>query len=139
MENIIMKFTTDHGNTIELVVTEVENHNEVSQYARWYDDSCPGWTKDEWFNRSFITHQERYLNDVLRVRGHLYLNEVYDCLGMARTRAGQLIGWIYEKGKSVKISIIDSRPDDGMVNGLSSGLLLDFNVDGIIIDKMRES
>ena len=74
-------------------------------------------------------HQERYLSDVLSVKGHLYLNEVYDCLGMARTRAGQLVGWIYEEGKSVKISILERRDDNS--------LLLDFNVDGIIIDKMN--
>lgn len=128
MENIIMKLTTIHGDTIELVVTEVENHNEVSQYARWYNDSCSAWTKDERFNKAFITHQERYLNDVLRVRGHLYLNEVYDHLGMARTRAGQLVGWIYEKGKTVRISILERKDDNS--------LLLDFNVDGIIIDKV---
>lgn len=129
MENIIMKLTTIHGDTIELVVTEVENHNEVSQYARWYDDSSAAWTKDEEFNRVFIMHQERYLSDVLSVKGYLYLNEVYDCLGMARSKAGQLVGWIYEEGKSVKISILERKDDNS--------LLLDFNVDGIIIDKMN--
>lgn len=129
MENIIMKLTTDRGNTIELVVTEVDRVIPGHEFARWYDDSCAGWTKDEWFNRSFITHQERYLNDVLSVKGHLYLNEVYDRLGMARTRAGQLVGWIYEEGKSVKISILERKDDNS--------LLLDFNVDGIIIDKMN--
>ena len=123
MENII-KITTIDGDTIELVITE-------SEHARWFDDSSIAWTKDEWFNRAFIMHQERYLNDVLSVRGHLYLNEVYDCLSMPRTRTGQLVGWIYEEGKQVKIDILEVR-DDG-------GLLLDFNVDGIIIDKMGDS
>jgi hypothetical protein len=101
---------------------------EVDRYARWFDMESPGWTKDEVYNRSFILHQERYFNDYLRVKGYLYLNDVYVSLGLPRTRAGQLIGWIYEEGKTVKIDILECK-DDG-------SLLLDFNVDGIIIDKM---
>ena len=121
MENIIMKLETIHGDTIELEITE-------SEHARWFDCSSVGWTKDEQYNRMFVVYQEKYANDVLKARGHLYLNEVCDQLGMARTKTGQLVGWIYEEGKTVEIDILEV--------GDNGELLLDFNVDGLIIDKM---
>ena len=120
MDNIV-KITTINGDTIELEITE-------SVHARWFDSQCVGWTKDEQYNRMFVVYQEKYANDLLKARGHLYLNEVYGQLGMARTKAGQLVGWIYEEGKTVEIDILEV--------GDNGELLLDFNVDGIIIDKM---
>lgn len=123
---ITIKITEYDERTVKL--TNIPIINEISPYVRWFDNSCAGWTKDGWFNKAFISHQERYLNDVLSVKRHLYLNEVYDCLGMARTRAGQLVGWIYDKDKPVKIDILEIKDD--------CSLLLKFNVDGIIIDKV---
>lgn len=117
----------------ESVVTDVIG----SQYSRFFDEGCTAWMPDARFNYTFLTTQEMYANGYLEQRGHLFLNEVYDMLGMPRTRAGAIVGWI-KKGDG------DGRVDFGLdkdyakdfVNGRTNTILLDFNVDGLIIDKI---
>ena len=117
----------------------VANPSQVSDYARFFDDGCTGWTKDPEFNLMFLKDQQRYANDLLESRGHLFLNEVYDMLGIPRTTAGAVVGWIYDK----KNPIGDNEVDFGIydlydekkrdfVNGYERTILLDFNVDGEI-------
>ena len=69
----------------------------ISDYAVIYDDGCTGWTTDPELNKFFLKSQERYANDRLKAKGHLFLNEVYDMLGVPRTKAGQIVGWIYDE------------------------------------------
>lgn len=33
-------------------------------------------------NRMFICHTERYLNDILKVRSYVYLNQIYEAFGV---------------------------------------------------------
>lgn len=58
------------------------------------ESSSTQWTPNQDYNRLFMGAQEKYLNDLLRSRTTpLFLNEVYDALGMSRTREGQTTGW----------------------------------------------
>ena len=108
----------------------------VSQYARWYDEKASVWTTDLEYNLAFLKMQQDRANDMLKQRGHLFLNEVYDMLGMPRTNAGQRVGWIYDE----KNPIGDNHVDFGLnivrknnwINGIDNAILLDFNVDGVI-------
>lgn len=120
----------------------------VSEYARFYDCGNKGWEKDPELNLMFLRRQEDYANDLLRNRGYLFLNEVYDMLGIPRTRAGQVVGWIY-KGKDTDTNKPDSYVDFGVydinrescrnfVNGHEATILLDFNVDGPITNILPE-
>lgn len=120
---------------------EVVDPNMYSEYARFFDDGCKGWEKDSEYNLMFLRAQQQYANDLLRSRGHLFLNEVYDMLGIERTKAGQVVGWIYD----TKHPNGDNYVDFGMydinkpkardfVNGYERVILLDFNVDGDIWD-----
>ena len=70
----------------------VVDPSTYSVYARFYDDGCNGWTKNPEDNLYFLKCQENYANDILKTRGHLFLNEVYDMLGIPRTQAGQIVG-----------------------------------------------
>lgn len=79
------------------------------------------------------------MNDLLRSRGHVFLNEVYDCLGIPRTKAGQIVGWVYSKDNPVGDNYIDFGIYDvykpaiaDFVNGYERSILLDFNPDGNI-------
>ena len=74
-------------------VVDATNPMNVSEYARFFDDGCAGWTKDPEYNLMFLRDQQRYANDLLKAKGHLFLNEVYDLLGIPRTKAGQIVGW----------------------------------------------
>lgn len=132
-------------------VLEVGNPSQgISEYARFFDEwtSCDH-RKDPEYNLMFLRRQQDYANEVLKTRGHLFLNEVYDMLGIPRTKAGQVVGWIYnEKDPSgdnyVDFGIYDlSNLSDSQkerkiafVNGNEYSILLDFNVDGTIYDKI---
>jgi len=122
------------GNAIEV---ESADPNTWSAYARFFDEGSPHWTKDPEQNRLFVQCQQNYLNNLLQTRGHVFLNEAYEALGIERSRPGQVVGW-YMGGTG------DNYIDFGMftaynakfVNGWERNILLDFNVDGIVIDKI---
>lgn len=112
--------------------------NKWSPYARIFDDLSPNWRKDAELNRIFITCQQTYANHLLQSRGHVFLNEVYDSLGLERSRAGAVVGWVLNDENS------DNYVDFGMyepgnerfINNMERSVLLDFNVDGVIYDKI---
>ena len=119
----------------------VADPNSYSTYARFFDDGCTGWTKDPEYNLMFLKNQQRYANDLLKSRGHLFLNEVYDMLGIPRTKAGQVVGWIYDEeypngDNFVDFGIYDLYNEKArdFVNGYEKTILLDFNVDGDIMN-----
>ena len=119
----------------------VADPNTFSDYARFFEDGCTGWEKDAEFNLMFLRHQLQYANDLLKSKGHLFLNEVYDMLGIPRTRAGQVVGWIYDEKNPVGDNFVDfgiydinNEAKRSFVNGYERTILLDFNVDGPILD-----
>lgn len=117
---------------------KVVDPNGMSVYARCFDATSQNWTKDAEINRLFIQCQQNYWNDVLRARGHVFLNEVYDTLGFERSQAGAVVGWVLDGPSS------DNYIDFGMfeasnaqfINGLERSVWLDFNVDGVVFDKI---
>ena len=124
-------------------VVDATNPMNVSEYARFFDDGCAGWTKDPEYNLMFLRDQQRYANDLLKSKGHLFLNEVYDLLGIPRTKAGQIVGWIYDEkhpngDNFVDFGIYDTNKtaNRDFVNGYERTILLHFNVDGNIWDQM---
>lgn len=112
-----------------------------SDYAKFFDECCTGWTKDPEYNLMFLKNQQRYANEILKQRGHLFLNEVYDMLTIDRTKAGNIVGWIYDEKNPngdnyVDFGIYNLENDANrrFVNGIEKSILLDFNVDGPILD-----
>ena len=115
--------------------------DNISEYARFFDASSENFAKDPEYNMMFLRRQQDYANEMLKSRGHLFLNEVYDLLDIPRSKAGQVVGWIYDKNGNTKgDNYVDFglyRNDQGtrrFVNGLEYNILLDFNVDGVIYD-----
>lgn len=119
---------------------EVVDSSAISDFARFYDDGCLGWTKDPEMNLMFLRRQQDAANDRLKDKGYLFLNEVYEMLGIQRSKAGQSVGWIYDKDNVYKIDfgIYDTHKEANrnFVNGYERTILLDFNVDGDILDMM---
>ena len=127
--------------TVVKETVDVADPNLTSDYARFFDDGCTGWTKDPEFNLMFLKDQKRYANDLFKSKGHLFLNEVYDMLGIPRTQAGQVVGWIYDEKNPIGDNFIDFGIYDiaderkrSFVNGYERTILLDFNVDGNILE-----
>lgn len=134
--------THEDGKT-EVKVRKVVN-GQPSIYARFFDEGNLNYQKDHGFNRMFLNAQQNFANDFLRHRGYIFLNDVYDMLGMDRTPEGAVVGWIMgsREGDSYVDFGIFNDPDSLekrlFVNGDERSVLLDFNVDGVIFDKLDQ-
>jgi len=110
--------------------------NAISPYARFYDENCSQWTKTPEYNMMYLRGQQNYFNNMLQARGHVFLNEVYDALGMTRSGAGSVVGWAISKDGDnfIDFGIFDgdTSAKRAFVNGDERTILLDFNVDGVI-------
>ena len=134
--------TDENGNetttTSTIEIPEINHDN--SEYARCFDETCIGWTRDPEYNMMFVTQIQNWANDRLQSKGYLYLNEVYEMLGFQRTKAGQVVGWLYngDGDNYVDFGIfnIKDKQKRRFVNGYEKSIWLDFNVDGNILDKM---
>lgn len=115
-------------------VVETVDPNTHSVYARFFDESCPNWSKTPEYNLLFLKSQQNYANDLLHARGHLFLNEVYDMLGMERSQAGAVVGWVISEDGDNFVDFGIYSLNSGLVNGYERTALLDFNVDGVIYD-----
>ena len=117
----------------------VSNVDGQSGYARYFDEHSRDWQSDWDYNLMFLRSQQTYANDLLKARGYLYLNEVYDMLGIPISKAGQIVGWVYNVANPVGDNYVDFGIYDTnreVDNGYEKGFLLDFNVDGNIWDLM---
>jgi hypothetical protein len=136
--------TKDDGSEEKIKsVIDVADPTAFSDYARIYDDGCIGWSKDPEYNLMFLRRQQDYANDILKTRGHLFLNEVYDMLGFKRTKAGNIVGWVYDDKSPTPVGDnfvdfgiydLDNERKRAFVNGYERNIILDFNVDGNILD-----
>jgi hypothetical protein len=111
-----------------------------SPYAKFFDPSNPNWSKTPEYNMMFLRAQQQMANDRLVAHGYLFLNEVYEALGLPRTQAGQLVGWRYDAPRDRSgdgyvdfgLYLIGDECNRAFVNGHEPTVLLDFNVDGLI-------
>lgn len=111
----------------------------ASIYARFFDQLSPVWDKNPEYNMAYLRCQQSYANHMLVARGHVFLNEVYDSLGLDRTKAGAVVGWILSDDSDNYIDFGVFTGDNqsrSFVNGREGSILLDFNVDGVIFDKI---
>ena len=120
---------------------EVSDLKTGSSYARFFAEGCNGWTDDPEVNMHFLILQQDHATKKLRAQGFLFLNEVYDMLGIQRSREGQIVGWSFTKDNPNGDNYVDfgiyrtNRENNvNFVNGYEPTILLDFNVDGPIID-----
>lgn len=120
-----------------------DDPTKYSDYARFFDEGCAEWDKSPEYNLTFLKSQQNYANDRLRAEGFLFLNDVYKMLGIRLTKAGQAVGWIYDSENPCGDNYVDFGIYNGyheanrnFVNGYEEVILLDFNVDGNILDKI---
>lgn len=148
-----MKFTftieTENYETAKKIMSVLDEEKkmekldvyDISPYARWFDEKCDAYvSRDPESNRYFLMMQQNYANEKLRNRGYLFLNEVYDMIGIPRTKAGQVVGWLYNERNPVGDNFVDfgiyEDRNAEFVNGYTDRVLLDFNVDGNILEAL---
>ena len=111
-----------------------------SPYARlWGRETTTEWDPQPEYNLAKLRSVQEYCTLKLNSRGHLFLNEVFDELGLDRTDFGAVVGWLSEKNGGA-----DGYCDFGVleqggevkfldfVTGREDHIWLDFNVDGEI-------
>lgn len=144
-----------YGTVAKEIVEEGEHGHEVktikrnavtgkSIYAQYYDENNRHWSQHPADNKAFLVGQQSWANDRLRAYGYLLLNDVYEQLGLDKTTAGAVVGWV--KGYGTGDDFVDfgmgdmSDPVvyDFMINLTNSGILLDFNVDGPVYKLIDE-
>ena len=135
------------------------DEKELSGYARYFNENNANWSDDPQFNLMFLRQNQNWANDKLISQGYLYLNDVYEALGFPKSKAGQVVGWVYDpnnnehgdnyvdfgiynlnvkgyRNEMTNDTIAEERQD--FINGYKSSILLDFNVDGNIWETMGE-
>lgn len=133
--------TVDETGKEKKTKEEVDICDEISDFARFFDEGSRYFTKDPEYNLMFLKNQERYANDKLKAKGYLFLNDVYRMLDIPETKAGQIVGWIYDEkcpngDNYVDFGIYNTNREKSrdFVNGYEKVILLDFNVDGNILE-----
>lgn len=114
----------------------VADPNLQSDYAVYFDNKSRNYETNPDYNRMFLKAQQAFANDKLQTRGHLFLNEVLDDLDLPRTPAGQIVGWTKDGPDgyvNFRIVEVERETEDGRHE---PALLLDFNVEGNIWEKM---
>lgn len=120
----------------------VTDLNANSGYTRVFDESNPYWENTPDYNLSLLRAEQSHANNLLMARGYLFLNEVHERLGFQPTKAGQIVGWVYNPDTPVgdnyvDFGIIESNRDLG--DDYAPCFLLDFNVDGNIWELMSSN
>ena len=93
------------------------------------------WSPNPDYSETLLRNTQNYFNDLLQTRGHVFLNEVLDQLGMDRTPAGQICGWIKGAGDNyIDFGYMDSFMRDWKIDSdlCKKNIHLNFNVDGPI-------
>lgn len=145
--NIKSKDISDEATTDENSEKRVASPDYKSEFAQVLDKNSRYWDKNFDVMLNILSMQQNLANDMLRANGHLFLNEVYDLLDLPRTKAGQIVGWIYDPKNNIKN---DNYVDFGICcdpdiryfgrndyledESGEQAILLDFNVDGNILD-----
>lgn len=129
--------------TVKKTVNMMESTpKDENDFRRIFDESNTNWLKDADRNFYFLKAQQQYANDLLVSRGYVFLNEVYEMLGFDSTKPGQIVGWVYDPENAEVDSYIDFGFIDmfdpakrSFANGWERSVILDFNVDGPILDR----
>lgn len=111
-----------------------------SVYARLFDASSSSWSSEPTYNFERLRCSQNHANDLLRMRGHLFLNEVYDLLGLERSKAGAVVGWVWGNPDGDNYVDFGCFSDNDSfydwVKRHDNSILVDFNVDGVIFDQL---
>lgn len=147
----VTEVTTDEDGKEKKVkkTIEVGTPDMYSPYSIIFDETNPYWEKDAELNKFFLQSRQAQANDKLKANGYLFLNDVYELLGHEKTKAGQVVGWVYDPENGDGDNYIDFGMYDiytkpkyhaeakaAFINGYERSVILDFNVDGNIWEQM---
>lgn len=143
----VEEVSTDENGAVTRVekVTDTVDGIQETDCLRVFKRGCSGWTNDMDLNLMQLRGSQNYANDKLRTRGYMYLNEICDMIGIHTTKGGQILGWVRHDVSDgdgyidFRMRVVDIPIDGNPDNGYEPAILLDFNVDGNILDLMDEA
>lgn len=92
VEEETVKYTDEDGKEKEVKKAKVKQ-DIPSLHGEWFDKSTEYARDDHEYNMAFIQSVKESLELRMFRKGYLMMNEVYDALGLPRTKPGALIGW----------------------------------------------
>ncbi len=120
--------------TIEVAVPN------ASEYVKYFTKSNPYWENNPEYVEMFLRSQQNYANDKLKATGHLTLNDAYDMLGFQDSKAGMVVGWIYDLDHPNGDNYVEFDVEKVYLpnerGGYEEAYAIDFNVDGNIYNEM---
>lgn len=151
----------EDGNVSTKEIIEQEPGRVLSPYARAFNEGVwdtttrrwkyknYAWKDDPYKNLKFLEGQENYANVLLRTRedGIVFLNEVYNMLGLPLTYEGQMYGWSRLDGDThISFGIFDENSplhklpmNKRFLTGYSTDCLLDFNCTRNVAETLKYS
>lgn len=105
-------------------------------YQRTFDHTMPMWNSDPDMNEFFLQITQQHMDDWLKIKGYVLLNEAYAALGFEETPEGAVVGWSTNVPGDDYVSFgldndINKREGDDR-------WILDFNVNGVVFDTIGE-
>jgi hypothetical protein len=132
---------TKNGPVVK-TVKDVVGAGGRSVYARCFEKGMSeNWDPRPGHNQTFLQSTQVWANQRLQYQGHLFLNEVYDMLGLDRTSAGAVVGWVRGNPQGddyIDFGVLQQNADNvaRFLRGDEQSVWLDFNVDGVVYDKI---
>lgn len=131
--------------TAKGIDVEAVKKHEASDYARMFDKWNEHWEPSHKQNLWHLQSVIKQCEDIMRLRGWVLLNEVYDMLGFEPTEAGSQVGWRKDAHLDgtgngyISFGLeLNNENAKNFINGTRHDVLLDFNVDGVITGKFRK-
>jgi hypothetical protein len=125
----------ENGKPIIEKMMRVNPDAKMEMYAKRFEKGNVNWSDRRQDNQTFISAQQNYANERLESQGYLFLSDVYVALGFKETSASRLVGWVKGHPNSdghVDFGLFSKDTFAGIqfINGETSSIVLDFNVDG---------
>lgn len=137
--SIVTKEKDADGKTVKVVRRDP---NGYSPYAILFsNETSTEWVEKPEYNLLTLRAKQNYANNLLQSRGHVFLNDIYDMLGVPRKPEGQLVGWLRNNKNGdnfIDFGVFRNGEDRirEFMMGAEGAVWLDFNVDGEIYDKI---
>lgn len=137
----VMEKVVDKKGKLKESKKTVRGNQPAGIYSFIFDENCKGWSDGPGYNQTWLASQETHANARLRANGFLFLNDVLEQIGLPRTPAGQIVGWIKDSEEGdgyVDFGIFEGNSYEGarFASGAEDAVWLEFNCDGPIVDKI---
>ena len=137
----IGKYEEDPDHPGEYKQVAKYDKRRVENYLQpFFDESNRNWTTDSTSNLAFLKAVQAHMNRRLNIIGYVFLYEVYEALGWERFPEAMVSGWVMggDGDNYVDFGFLTEETPEAIMfrNGAERSVRLNFNIDGIIWDKI---